>query len=96
MQGGGHADIILKIYRDLLEGNTPLEHRQLSIYFSSLWEEFWRNRVKHKDLVKLKNEGDNVALMYHYFLGLTEGFLKMDKPEYDATREKIIEFFQKR
>ena len=92
-RGGGHADIILKIYRDLLEGNTPLEYCQLSIYISSLWEKFWQKRVKNTDLVKLKNEGDHVALMHHYFLGLTEGFLKMDKHEYNTTREKIISFF---
>jgi glycosyltransferase involved in cell wall biosynthesis len=95
-RGGGHADIILKIYRDMLEGNTPLKHSQLSIYISSLWREFWQNRVKHTDLVKLKNEGDNVALMYHYLLGLTEGFLKMDKHDYDKTREHIVKFFPKK
>jgi len=95
-RGGGHADIILKIYRDMLEGNTPLKHSQLSIYISSLWEEFWQNRVKHTDLEKLIHEGDNVALRHHYLLGLTEGFLKMDKHDYDTTREKIIEFFQNR
>jgi hypothetical protein len=95
-RGGGHADIILKTYKDLLYGYTPMEHRQLSIHISSLWETFWQNRVKNTDLVLLKKEGNYVALNYHYLLGLTEGFLKMDKHEYDSMREKIIDFFQKR
>jgi len=95
-RGGGHADIILKIYRDLLAGNLPLEHRQLSVYISSLWEEFWQKRSQNKDVLKLRNKGDNVALRYNYLLGLTEGFLKLDKHEYNKKREEIIEFFQKR
>jgi glycosyltransferase involved in cell wall biosynthesis len=93
---GGHADIILKIYRDLLEENIPLEYSQLSVYISSLWEEFWQKRLKKRDMLKLRNEGDNVALRYNFLLGLTEGLLETREDEYASTRQSIIEFFQKR
>jgi glycosyltransferase involved in cell wall biosynthesis len=92
-RGGGNADIILFIYQDLLDKKIPRDYRQLSIHISSLWEEFWQNRVKCKDLVKLKKEGDPVALRYYYLQGLTEGFLKLDELEYNSIREKIISFF---
>lgn len=93
---GGQADIILKIYRDLLEEKTPLTYPSLSMYISSLWEGFWQNRAKHKDLEKINKEGDPVALRYHYLQGLTEGFLKTDKQRYDAARKKITGFFSER
>lgn len=92
-RGGGNADIILFIYQDLLDKKIPRDYRQLSIYISSLWEEFWQNRVKCKDLVKLNKEGDYVALRHQYLQGLTEGFLKLDKQEYNSIRGKIIDFF---
>lgn len=94
--GGGNADIILFIYQDLLDKKIPRDYRQLSIYISSLWDEFWQNRVKCKDLVKLKKEGDYVSLRNHYLQGLTEGFLKLDEQEYNAIRGKIIDFFRKK
>jgi len=92
-RGGGNADIILLIYQDLLDKKVPRDYCQLSIYISSLWDEFWQNRVKCKDLVKLKKEGDYVVLRYHYLQGLTEGFLKFAEQEYNTIREKIIVFF---
>jgi hypothetical protein len=92
-RGGGNADIILLIYQDLLDKKIPRDYCQLSIYISSLWDEFWQNRVKCKDLVKLKKEGDYVALRHHYLQGLTDGFLKLDEQEYNTTREKISAFF---
>lgn len=95
-RGGGHADIILKIYQDLLEGRVPLNYSELSLYISSLWQEFWQLRSQYKDLAALAGEGENPALRYHYLQGLTEGFLKMEKLEYDATRKKIINFYSKR
>jgi hypothetical protein len=95
-RGGGHADIILKIYQDLLAGNTPLPYSELSVYISSLWQEFWQLRSRYKDLAALAGEGENPALRCHYLQGLTEGFLKMPKQEYAATRRKIIHFYAKR
>jgi len=93
-RGGGNADIILKIYRDLVNKEIPLEYRQLSVYISTLWEEFWQNRVKYKDLVKLKKIGDSVALRYHYLQGLTEGFLSWEEKDYNEARKNICEFFK--
>ncbi len=93
-RGGGNADIILKIYHDLANKKIPLPYRQLSIYISALWEEFWQNRVKYKDLGKLKKEGDGVALRYHYLQGLTEGFLSWEEKDYNEARKNISEFFK--
>ncbi|MDQ1355489.1 MAG: hypothetical protein QG657_5799 [Acidobacteriota bacterium] len=92
-RGGGNADIILFIYQDLLDKKVPRDYCQLSIYISSLWDEFWQNRVKCKDLEKLKKEGDYVALRHHYLQGLTEGFLKLNEQEYNTIRGKISDFF---
>ena len=92
-KGGGYADIILKIYCDLLEGNTPLNYVELSVYISSLWQEFWQLRIKHKDLGSLFEEGKRPNLRYHYLQGLAEGFLKLDKQEYNRTRGEICTFF---
>jgi len=47
-------------------------------------------------MVSLPREGETSSLRYHYLQGLTEGFLKMDKHEYNTTRKTIIDFFQKR
>lgn len=95
-KGGGHADIILKIYLDLLERKTPLKYFELAAYIGSLWKEFWKLRTKHKDLVKLSREGESINLRNHYLQGLTEGFLKFDKKEYNTIREKICIFFMHR
>lgn len=95
-RGGGHAEIILKIYRDLLEGKTPLTYSEMSEYISSLWQEFWQKRKNRKDLLKLIEIGEKPSLRYHYLQGFTDGFFKIDKHEYDITREKIIAFFPKR
>jgi hypothetical protein len=95
-RGGGRADIILKIYQDLLEGRVPLGYSELSLYISSLWLEFWQLRSQYKDLAALAGEGENPALRYHYLQGLSEGFLKMPKQEYGAARKKIIDFYAKR
>jgi hypothetical protein len=92
---GGRADIILKIYRDILEAKTPLKYPALSIYISSLWEEFWQKRVQHKDLIKINKEGNNVALRYQFLLGLTEGFFNADQKAYETAREKIARFFSR-
>jgi len=95
-RGGGHADIILKIYRELLEGTVPLSYGQLGMHISRLWEVFWHKRALNQDLDKVKNEGDQVALRNHYLQGLTEGFLRMDKNNYEAIKQQIVQFFQKR
>ncbi len=95
-RGGGHADIILKIYGDLLEGKKILTYSELSAYISSLWQEFWQLRIKYEDLAALSREGTNPSVRYHYLQGLTEGFFEMDKQEYNKIREKIVGFFPKR
>ncbi len=92
-RGGGHADIILKIYRDLLEGNTPLKYHELSLYISSLWEEFWQLRSRYKDLFTLNREGESPSVRYHYLQGLTDGFLRIDQHEYNKIRQNIIRFY---
>ncbi|HLP58987.1 MAG TPA: glycosyltransferase [Candidatus Deferrimicrobium sp.] len=92
-KGGGHADIILKLYRDLLDGKPPLNYSDLSIYISSLWQEFWQLRRKNKDLALLNKEGKSICLRYHYLQGLTEGFSKMDREEYNTARVKISTYF---
>jgi hypothetical protein len=66
------------------------------LYISSLWQEFWQLRSKYKDLAALSGEGENPSVRYHYLQGLTEGFLKMDKQEYGATRKKISDYYSKR
>ncbi|MCU0285428.1 MAG: glycosyltransferase family 2 protein [Acidobacteria bacterium] len=92
-KGGAYAEIILKIYRDLLEGQSPLKYKDLSVYISSLWENFWVLRIKNNDLFKIALEGDPISLRYIYLQGLTDAFLKLDKQEYNETREKISTFF---
>lgn len=94
-RGFGRADVILKIYRDLLAGNEPLTRKQLSVYISSLWEAFWQRRSRHRDMIKLRNEGDDVALRYQYLQGLTESYLEIYQEKYEDVREKIIEFYRK-
>ncbi len=94
--GGGHADIILKIYYDLLEDNIPLKYNQLSQYIASQWEEFWKLRIKYNDLINLPKEGEHAAMRYHYLTGLTEGFWEWEKNEYNTMRERIIRFFSKK
>jgi len=93
-RGFGRADIVLRLYRDLLAGNEPLTHHQLSVHICWLWEEFWQRRSQHRDIIKLKNEGDSIALRYQYLQGFTEGYLEMSADEYDHIRQSIIEFYR--
>lgn len=95
-RGGGHADLILKIYQDLLAGATPLTHAELAAHISSLWQEFWQWRSQYRDLAAVSKEGTNPSLKYHYLQGLTEGFLLMDKHEYETIRKRISDFYAKR
>jgi glycosyltransferase involved in cell wall biosynthesis len=88
-QGGGRAEVILKMYRDLLKGERPLPYRAMAAFVAAEWGEFWEQREACCDLVKLQQEGEGVALRYHFLLGMQSGLLALGPAAYDERRSTI-------
>jgi len=93
-EGGGAAEVILAIYRDLLAQKSPLSYKELSSSICREWEDFWA-KLKEKDLSLLRKEGAYESFSYSYLKGKTDGLLNMGEDEYNNAGERIIAFFPK-
>ncbi len=89
-KGGGTADVILRIYRDLINHKPPPDYHSLSSQICRKWRSFWEVL---DDITEIQEEGSKKAFDYFYLNGLTEGLLKMGEHKYHQIKEKITEFY---
>jgi len=91
-EGGGAAEIILGIYKNLLAQKDPLSYKELSSSICREWENFWKQLT---DLTLIRKEGAYESFSYSYLKGKTAGLLNMGEDEYNHARERIVAFFPK-
>jgi glycosyltransferase involved in cell wall biosynthesis len=94
VKGGGNADIILSIYRDLLAGKHPANRRQLFAGILKSWRNYLKKNYKYLLGLKVKDEGTEYSARFHWLYGSTIGFYRYWR-SYSGIREKIIEYYPK-
>ena len=91
--GGGAADIILHMYRQILNKNKPLTYSELSKNIIEESKTFW-NSIKEIDI--LRKEGSSKGFQYAFLTGKTEFFLELGQSKYNAIVQELTNKFRKK
>ncbi|MFH1176930.1 MAG: hypothetical protein V1750_05945, partial [Acidobacteriota bacterium] len=89
-RGGGRADAILLLYKELAEGRMPLDFRKRSDELRQTWQELWRVLP---DIRALRRTGAWEGLRHSYLLGLTEGLLGLRARPYEKVRRQLLDLY---
>jgi glycosyltransferase involved in cell wall biosynthesis len=90
VKGGGNADIILSIYRNLLMGKNPSSRRQLFTGILKSWKNYLKKNYKY--LFNLKAEGAEYSARFYWLYGNITGLYRYWN-SYPGIRKKIIEYY---
>ena len=88
----GKADVLLKIYKELVDGHAPLP---FGIRRQQAERQIEKLQATAGDARSFSDEGSRHALTYNYFLGLLEGLLELGEVRFEAMRESIVNFYAK-
>jgi glycosyltransferase involved in cell wall biosynthesis len=91
-KGGGEADIILRIYKEMLENREPLTFPEYVRLLKRKWKKYFKKNVKKAFLIW--KEGSESSSSFYRLLGMSIGSWKMRK-RYTEIRRLIIEYFKK-
>lgn len=94
VKGGGNADIILSLYRDLLEGSVPANRRQLFKGILKSWKDYLKKNGKYLLKTRIRDEGTEYSARFHWLCGMTRGFSRYWRA-YPGIRERIMNYYSK-